>query len=329
MIIIVLCFALALVLSLYFVPIMRRAAIKWGVVDKPDGRLKFQKEPVAYLGGIAIYLAFLLSISMVYEFSPQVLGLLLGGTVMLLIGLVDDFGVLSPYQKFAGQFLAIFVLIKAGIYIKVEFFPIWLAIPLTVFWMLGIINAVNIVDVSDGLSSGTSFITCIFLMVVAILNGNITIAVLTAGLAGSILGFLRYNFAPAKIYLGDAGSLFIGLMLAALSMIADYSETNTLAYIAPILLLGVPIFDTFFVMLMRTKKGLPIFLGSPDHFAIRLKKIGMSTAQVAILSYVVAAILGGIAILNMILAPFWSAIIITSMVVITIIVTIWLNSIEK
>lgn len=329
MLTLLLCFILALVFSLYFVPIMRRAAIKWGVVDKPDGRLKFQKEPVAYLGGIAIYLAFLLSISLVYDFSPEVLGLLLSGTVMLLIGLVDDFGVLSPYQKFAGQFLAIFVLIKAGIYIKVEFFPIWLAIPLTVFWMLGIINAVNIVDVSDGLSGGTSFITCIFLMIVALFNGNTTIAVLTAGLAGSILGFLVFNFHPAKIYLGDAGSLFIGLMLAALSMIADYSKTNPLAYIAPILLLGIPIFDTFFVMLMRAKKGLPVFLGSPDHFAIRLKKLGMTTPQVAILSYVVAATLGGVALFNMTLEPVWSAIILSVMIIITIVVTIWMNGIEK
>ena len=324
-----LCFFLSFGLSIYFVPVMRRAALKWGVVDRPDGHLKTQKEAVPYLGGIAIYMAFLLSISFVYEFSPQVLGLLLGGTVMLLIGLVDDFGVLAPYQKLAGQLLATFVLVKAGIYIKIAYFPIWVAIPLTFIWMVGIMNAVNIIDISDGLSSGVALVICLFLAAVAIINGNSTIATLTVALAGSLLGFLIFNFHPAKIYLGDAGSLFIGMMLGALAMIGDYSsQGNELGYIAPILFLGVPIFDTFFVMFIRAKKRIPVFLGSQDHYAIRFKRLGFSSRKVALISYLVAAILGGLAVLNMYLDETASMTIIGTLAIASLLFAWWLNRIE-
>ena len=328
MIFIPLCFILAFGLSLYFVPVMRRAALKWGVVDRPDGHLKFQKKPVPYLGGIGVYVSFLLAVSLVYDFSPQVLGLLLAGTIMLMIGLVDDFGVLLPYQKLAGQLLATFVLIKAGIYIKVEYFPLWVSIPLTVFWMIGIINAINIIDIMDGLSAGVSLCACFVLMVVALVNGNATIAVLTVALAGALLGFLVYNFPPAKVYLGDAGSLFVGLMLGALAMIGEYSRENPLGYVAPVMILGLPIFDTIFVMMMRAKKKLPIFLGSQDHYAIRLKKLGLSVGQVVVLSYLFALVTGGLAILIMYLVPLYSIIILAALAFLTIAAILWLNRLE-
>jgi len=308
-----LCFILSLSMALYFVPVMRRAALKWGVVDKPDGRLKTQQEPVPYLGGVGIYIGFLLSLGLVFTFSPEVLGLLLAATIMLMIGLVDDFGVLLPYQKFAGQVLATFVLVKSGIYIHIAMFPTWVAIALTFFWVIGVINAVNIIDVSDGLSAGVSFIASLVFMVIALINGKPMIAMIAAALAGSLFGFLIYNFHPAKIYLGDTGSLFIGLMLGALAMIGDYTLDNSTAYAAPIIILGVPIFDTFFVMVIRARKGISMFLGSPDHYAIRLKRHGYGTRTVAILSYVVAALLGGLAILNMYLTPVGSTVLLVAL----------------
>ncbi len=324
-----LCFGLSLALSLYFVPVMRRAAIKWGVVDKPDDHLKRHREPIPYLGGIAVYLSFLLSLSLAYEFSPELLGIMLAGTIMLLIGLVDDFGVLLPYQKLAGQILATFVLMKAGIYIQVEFFPVWLGIALTVFWVIAIVNAVNIIDIMDGLSGGVSFVAALFLMVVAILNGSTTIAIMAGALAGALLGFLRFNYRPAKIFLGDAGSMFIGLMLAALSITVDYTHENPLAYIAPILILGVPIYDTFLVMLMRAKKRIPVHLGSPDHYAIRLKRIGWSVPRIVWSSYVAGAVLGGLAILNMYQPAVCSPIILSGLAFLTIGLTIWFNRMEE
>jgi len=144
----------------------------------------------------------------------------------------------------------------------------------------------------DGLSGGVAFIACLCLFLVASLNGRTMIAIMTIALGGSILGFLRWNMPHARIYLGDAGSLFIGLMVGALAMIGSYTDRNLVAVLAPVLILGVPIFDTIFVSYIRFKRGQPIFLGSNDHFAIRLRHLKMSPLQVVILSYLVAVLLG-------------------------------------
>ena len=221
MILLTLTFIVAALLSMYGVPIARRAALKFGIVDRPDGRLKHQREPVPYLGGVAIYLAFLVSLAFTFEFRHDVLGIVLSGTLIVMLGLIDDFGVLSPGTKLAGQFLAVFVLIKSGIRIEIASLPDWIDIALTVFWMIGIINAFNLLDIMDGLSAGVGIVSAAFLCVVAILNGDQTIAFMLAALMGSLLGFLRYNWRPASIYMGDSGAMFIGLMLGALSMIGQ------------------------------------------------------------------------------------------------------------
>ena len=149
MILLFLTFAVAVLLSLYGVPMARRAALKFGIVDSPDGRLKHQREPVPYLGGIAIYLSFLVSLAFTFEFRHDVLGIVLSGTLIIMLGLIDDFGVLSPGTKLAGQCLAVFVLIKSGIRIEIASLPDWIDIALTVFWMIGIINAFNLLDDQD------------------------------------------------------------------------------------------------------------------------------------------------------------------------------------
>ncbi len=292
LIIVILSFGLACLLSLYGVPMARRAALAFNIVDRPDGRLKFQTEPVPYFGGLAVYLAFLISLALTFEFRQDVLGLVLAGTLMVMVGLIDDFGVLKPWPKLIGQLIAVFVLIRSGIKIEIAALPEWLAIALTVFWMIGIINAVNIIDVMDGLAGGVSLVACFWLLVVAVINQDTMIAVMLAALAGSLLGFLRFNFYPARIYLGDSGSLFIGLMLGALAMIGKYTAVNPVSLLAPVFVLGVPIFDTLFVMYVRRLRGIPMFLGSPDHFALRLRRWALSVPQVAALSYSVAFLLG-------------------------------------
>lgn len=299
MILLTLTFVVAMLLSIYGVPIARRAALKFGIVDNPDGRLKHQREPVPYLGGLAIYLAFLVSLAFTFEFRQDVLGIVLSGTLIVMLGLIDDFGVLSPGTKLAGQFLAVFVLIKSGIRIEIASLPDWVDIVLTVFWMIGIINAFNLLDIMDGLSAGVGVISAAFLCVVAILNGDQAIAFMLAALMGSLLGFLRYNWRPASIYMGDSGAMFIGLMLGALSMIGKYTTGHSVSLLTPVLILGMPIFDTLFVMYIRFLRGLPVFLGSPDHLAIRLRHWGLSVTQVVLLSYLGAALLGGIGLLVM------------------------------
>src|SRR2546423_11727065 len=218
MLLITLTFGLALLLSLYSVPMARRAALQFNVVDRPDGRLKHQAEPVPYFGGLAVYVAFLISLALTFDFRQEALGLMLGGTLMVMLGLIDDFGVLKPWPKLIGQLIAVFVLIRSGIRIEIAAFPDWLDLLLTVVWMIGIINAVNIIDVMDGLAGGVSVIACLWLFVVALVNHDTTVAVLLAALAGGLVGVLPDNLHPATIFLGDPGSVFVGLLPWAQSM---------------------------------------------------------------------------------------------------------------
>jgi UDP-GlcNAc:undecaprenyl-phosphate GlcNAc-1-phosphate transferase len=294
MFLLILTFSLAFLLSLYGVPVARRAALKYGIVDSPDGRLKHQREPVPYLGGLAIYLAFLVSLAFTFEFRQDVLGILLAGTLVLLLGMIDDFGVLSPRVKLIGQFLAVFVLIKSGIRVEIAALPDWLCLALTVLWMMSVINAFNLLDIMDGLAAGVGLICAAYLLVVALLTGDHAIAFMLTALAGGLLGFLRYNFHPAKIYMGDAGALFLGLMLGALAMIGQYPARHPLSVLSPAFILGVPLFDMLFVIYIRMLRGLPIFLGSPDHMALRLRHWGLTVPQVVVLSYLATALMGGI-----------------------------------
>lgn len=300
MLILLLTCGLAFLFALYGVPIAREAALKYGIVDAPDGRLKHQREPVPYFGGLAIYLAFLMSLAFTFEFRHDVLGIILGGTIVVMLGLIDDFGVLTPWIKLAGQLLAVFVLIKSGIRIEIAAFPEWLDLVLTVFWMVGLINAFNLLDIMDGLSAGVGAVSAGCLLVVALVQGDQTSAFMLAALIGSLLGFLRYNWHPARIYMGDTGAMFIGLLLGAMAMIGKYPSDHPLSLLTPVFILGIPIFDTLFVMYIRHRRGLPIFWGSPDHIAIRLRHWGMSVPQIVITSYLATALVGviGLAMLS-------------------------------
>ena len=293
-------FGLAVVLALYLTPLMRQAAIRFGIADHPDGRLKKQAAPVPYLGGIAIYLAFLLSLTGTLRFdSIEVLGMLLAGSIVLILGLIDDLGVLSPSVKLAGQVVAVLTLMNASIYIKLSFLPSWLAIGLSFLWLLAITNAFNIIDVMDGLAAGVAASAALILFLIAAVNGRGDYAVVLAALCGALIGFLRYNFEPARIYMGDAGSMFIGLMLGALAMNNSYTRVNLVAALAPVVILGVPVFDMLFVMYVRRRRGLPVMLGSPDHFALRLRKWRLSTRQTVLASYLATLVLGALAMAMM------------------------------
>jgi len=297
----VLTLSVAAVLATALTPRMREAAIRFGIVDRPDGDLKTHRDPVPYLGGLAIYLSFLLALSLTFRFSEQVLGLLLAGSLVVILGLIDDLGQLGPWTKLAGQLVAVMVLVKSGIYVKLTILPLPVAVALSVVWMLAVINAFNLIDIMDGLSAGTAGVAAIILLVVAELNADSTAAVVLAALAGACFGFLRFNFEPARIYMGDAGSMFLGLLLGALAMDLAYTDRNPVAALAPALILGVPLFDMLFVMYIRQKRGLPIMLGSPDHVALRLRKWRLTTRQTVAVSYGMTAVLGASAVAMMLL----------------------------
>ncbi len=318
----VLAAVLAFLVAIYGTPVARAAAMRFGVVDQPDGRLKTQRDPVPYLGGLALYLAVLIPLCLFYTFDKSVLSILLAGTLVLLLGLIDDFGVLTPAAKFTGQFIAAVVLIKGDILIRVEAFPPYVNLFLTLIWIIGMTNAMNIIDIMDGLAAGISLVSAIFLFVVAVMNKHYMIAMFTVTLIGSLAGFLPYNFRPAKIYMGDTGSMFLGMTLGTLAILGDYTHQNKLAYLNPLLVFGVAIFDTLYVMLLRALKGKSMFLGSRDHFAVRLKAAGWSTAKIVLTSYLAGLFLGGIALLNMFVHAEYS-VVLYSLIVILFILAGW------
>lgn len=296
MILYVVAFLFSLVFAIYWTPVMAKAARHLGIVDRPDGQLKDHQSEVPYLGGLAIFLAFLLTVGVLTDFEQETLGLLLSGTIILMVGLIDDFGVMNVSQKLLGQTLAALVLVKSGIYIRLEFLPWYIAFPLTVFWILAVTNAFNIIDVLDGLAGGVAVVSALVLAVANIMAGRDSFAFLSVVLAGAALGFLRYNFHPARIYLGDAGSLFLGFMLAALSMNAGYTRINLVAVIAPVLILGIPLFDLAFVVYVRWRKKIPVTRGSPDHFALRLRQRRLTVRETAVTTYIATAVLGSAAL---------------------------------
>jgi UDP-GlcNAc:undecaprenyl-phosphate GlcNAc-1-phosphate transferase len=299
-------FLLSLVFAMYWTPVIAKAALQLGIVDQPDGELKHHTRSTPYLGGLVVFISFLLTVGVLTDFEQETLGLLLSGTIVLMVGLIDDFGAMNVSQKLLGQTLAALVLVKSGVFIRLEFVPWYLAFPLTVLWILAVTNAFNIIDVLDGLAAGVAGIAALVIAVANVVAGRDSFAFLCVVLAGAALGFLRYNFHPARIYLGDAGSLFLGFMLAALSMNAGYTRVNLVAVIAPVLILGIPLFDLAFVMYVRWRKRLPVTQGSPDHFALRLRRCQLSVRETAITAYVAGAILGSAALLMSQVSTEWA-----------------------
>ena len=268
-----LAFVLALLLGLYFTPLARQAALRFGIVDRPDGRLKQQDLPVPYLGGLAVFMAYLVALGMVFAFDTLLLGLLLAGTLTLLVGLVDDFGVLTPAAKLAGQAVAVFVLLRSGAVIELAEVPQGLRWPLAALWLFGVCNAFNLLDVMDGLAAGVGAIAALALGAVALSTGEYPEAAASFALAGALAGFLVFNIQPARIYLGDAGSLAIGITLGALALAIRWSERSAAGFLAPLAILAVPLADTAYVSVLRARAGKPFWYGSADHFPLRLHRL--------------------------------------------------------
>lgn len=311
-----------------FTPRVREAAIRCGIVDRPDGRLKKHREPVAYLGGLPVALGVLVAIGVTFRFERDLLAILLGGSIVLVLGLIDDLGSLSPKVKLAGQVLAALVLVKAGVSIQLVVLPQYVAIPLTVLWIVAMTNAFNLIDIMDGLSSGVGAVAAVFLAGIALANGFESTGYLGAALAGALWGFRRYNVEPARIYLGDTGSLFAGFLLGAMAIVNRYTLAHELGALVPALVLGVPLFDMLFVMYIRWRRGMPIMLGSPDHVALRLRKWRLSTRNTVRVSVGVSALLGawGLAVM---LAPLTIAAILLGVLLLGAVgIAAWLRTID-
>lgn len=302
-------FLVAAATGFLLTPMAGLLAKRIGIVDHPDNQLKKHDKPIPYLGGVAVYLAFMLAL-IIFKFWEHstisgVIGVTVGTTIIVVLGLIDDKVQLTPIIKFIGQILAAIVLIICNM--KLEFIhqPV-LAVIFTILWVVFITNSMNLIDIMDGLSSGISVIACGILFFIAVQNGRLNDMYILAALGGAALGFLGHNFPKAKIYLGDTGALMMGFILASITMGEDYSKVNPIAVLSPVLVLAVPIFDTLFIMFLRHKKGKSMFRGSPDHLALRMVKLGLSKKQTVMLLWVAGLLLGLIAIASTMLAVQWA-----------------------
>lgn len=301
-----LAFVLAIGVALFATPMVMLLAAKTGALDKPDSR-KVHKKPIPRIGGLGIYAAFIISMATVMiltdlssEVFKEIVGLIVSGTLMMIVGLVDDYKNLPAKVKLLGQIIAAAVLVVIfdvridfitdpfGDYLYLE----WFAIPATIFWLVGITNTVNLIDGLDGLAAGISAIAAITILLVALEDNIMLVAVLTAALAGAAIGFLFYNFNPACIFMGDSGALFLGFMLAGISIIGAVKCAATIALIVPILALGLPILDTTFAIVRRWRGGVPIFKPDKGHLHHRLLSLGFTQRQAVLLMYVISALLG-------------------------------------
>ncbi|HLO03897.1 MAG TPA: MraY family glycosyltransferase [Symbiobacteriaceae bacterium] len=296
-----LAFGLAIVLSLVLTPVARRIALRVDMVDRPVNR-SMHSEPKPYLGGVAIYLAFMITALISGgRHDPKVIGLVLTGGLMVALGVVDDKLRLKARTKFLGQIL-IAALLVYGWQMQITFMwnPLnsswlnfgWLAGPLSVIWIVAMVNVVNLVDGLDGLAAGISTIAALTLMLIALQQGMSTPVILTAALAGSTIGFLRYNFNPAKIFMGDAGSMFLGFALAGLSIQGVMKSALAVGVVVPVLALGLPILDTAFAIIRRLATGRSIGEADKDHLHHRLLRLGLSHRNTVLVMWAISAWMG-------------------------------------
>src|ERR1700738_4965126 len=293
-------FAVALLASLGLTVPVRRVALRYGMVDKPGPR-KVHVKPIPLLGGIAIYLGFALAILLTLPGIPQqqIVGILAGATLLAIVGFLDDSGLLHHQVKlFVGMPVAALCLLASGIRAQFfsQFFPrvsgaIFDAF-LTVLWVVGITAAFSILDHMDGLCAGIAAMASVFFAMLAYLHGQTLVTTLAAAVLGGATGFLRWNFKPAKIFMGDGGAMFLGFLMATLGLKLRLEQANHLSgWLAPLLILGVPIFDTTLVTISRSRRGLlPFHTPGQDHAAHRLSNLGLGQRGAVLTLYLLGAV---------------------------------------
>lgn len=299
----ILCFSVAFVISLALTPPVKHLAYKIGAIDVPKDARRVHKKPIPRLGGLAIYYGFLISVLVFADIDTQMRGIILGSLLIVGVGIIDDVKQLRAGIKFVVQIVAASIVAFSNVKIIAVSVPEFIAqggilplkmfsIPITILWIVGVTNAVNLIDGLDGLAVGVSSIATFSLFFIAILAGEPTVAIITAALAGSCLGFLPYNFNPAKIFMGDTGSTFLGYMLSIICIQGLFKGYAIISFIVPFLILGLPIFDTAAAILRRIKNKKPIMSPDRGHLHHRLIDMGFSQKQTVAILYIIATILG-------------------------------------
>lgn len=302
-------FSCALLLTLFLTPFVRRFATQWGAVDLPDGARRIHQHPTPRLGGVAIFIAFVLTLACVplldnilsatfvahwYRLEP----LLLPAFLIFLLGIYDDFRGLNASAKTAVQVLAAGILFMQGYGVSAISLPFetqftlpgWLSFLVTALWVVGITNAFNLIDGIDGLAGGASVFALLSLFITSLLRGATEVCVISIILIGALMGFLRYNFNPASIFLGDSGSLFLGFMCAALALSSAQKSTTLIAVAIPMVSFGLPIIEVGLSMARRFVSGKPVFSSDRRHIHHMLLERGFNQRQAVILLYGVCAL---------------------------------------
>ncbi|MCI8914489.1 MAG: undecaprenyl/decaprenyl-phosphate alpha-N-acetylglucosaminyl 1-phosphate transferase [Lawsonibacter sp.] len=293
----------AALVALISTPVVRSLAFRVGAVDVPKDSRRMHTHPIPRMGGLAIFFGFILSVLIFQPLTPELRGTLLGAVIIVILGIFDDIFALPALPKFFVQIGAALVAVLHGnrieflsnpnIFSKEPFWELgWLSIPITVLWIVGITNAVNLIDGLDGLACGVSTISSMTLLVIALVMEEPDVAILMAALSGACIGFLPYNLNPARIFMGDTGSTFLGFILAVVSIQGLFKFYAIISFAVPFLMLGLPIFDTCFAILRRVSHGQSPMKPDRGHIHHRLIDMGFSQKQAVAVLYIISAILG-------------------------------------
>ncbi|MGI6413315.1 MAG: glycosyltransferase family 4 protein [Syntrophomonadaceae bacterium] len=303
-------FLAAFVVSLVLMPLVIKLSYKIGAVDRPNGR-KVHSTTMPRLGGVAIFLSFGLCLILFFDLPKPFWGMVWGSLIIFLIGVLDDIWEISPGIKLIGQIAAATAAISSGIVVEFVTNPFngllnlgYFSIPLTMLWLVGISNAINLIDGLDGLAAGVSGIAGATMGIIAYFQGQSLVALAAFLLLAAILGFLPYNFYPARTFMGDGGSNFLGFILGCLAIMGTAKSATLISLLVPIVILGIPIFDTFFAIIRRIYKKAPIFMPDKDHLHHRLMAMGLSHRRSVVIIYMISGFFGVVAVaLNFIHNP--------------------------
>ena len=281
--------AIALAIVILLTPAVGGMARLLGVVDQPDGR-RLNRRPIPRLGGLAIFLGILVPALAFLDLTGEMRGIVIGAAIACVIGAIDDFRGLAPLPKLAGQVLAAAIPTAFGVWVDHFTFPFlgavdlpeYVGVPLTVVWVVAVMNMVNFLDGLDGLASGVCAIAGGSFAVLALSLDKVDAAILSAIVAGACVGFLRHNFFPARIFMGDSGALVLGYTLATVAVAGLLKTASTVVLFMPLLVLAVPIIDTSFVVAKRMKYGQPVYTADRSHLHHRFVAIGFSQRRAAL-----------------------------------------------
>lgn len=305
---ILLTIAVAFIISFAATPIVKAFAQKVGAMDVPGEARRVHDHPIPRMGGLAIFIGFLLSVLLFADINRQMQGILLGCVIIVATGAVDDVVSLNAWVKLVLQIAAALVAVLHGVEIEILMNPIFwssseywvlggLSIPITILWIVGITNSVNLIDGLDGLAVGVSTISSLTMLIIALLVSDGAVAIVLAALVGACVGFMPYNLNPAKIFMGDTGSLLLGYVLATMSILGLFKFYAVVSFAVPVLAIAVPLFDTVFAFVRRMLKGQSPFHPDRGHFHHRLIDMGLSQKQAVAVLYFISAILGLAAVL--------------------------------